>query len=88
MPGTEFNFFTDIYCELNFLGDFTLSATECGNGPYVACDRFNGYSELFEGGCFTRSPGPSFFDSWLTCPDGPGAYHAVLGTFFKFSNQV
>ena len=77
MVGTEFNFQNDIYCEVTFLGDFTLEdcATQCQNGPYVACDRFNdasgltsscyGYSELFEGGCFTRVPN-EFYDSWLT----------------------
>ena len=99
MAGTEYNFFNDIYCEVTLLGSFTLAdcAAQCQNGPYVACDRFNddagvtascfGYSELFEGGCFTRVPNP-FYDSWLTCPSGPGMCCKFLLIIFPVSGKM
>lgn len=85
VPNTEFNFEDDIYCEVSYIGAYTLQecAKQCANGPYVACDRFNGatpldevscygYSELFEGGCFKQVPDNNY-DSWLNCKgNAPG----------------
>lgn len=85
----EFNFVDNIYCDIELLGSFTLQecADTCANGPYVACDRpivdansvvsCYGYFELFEGGCFMRSPNLNF-ESWLTCPGGPSGAHLLL----------
>lgn len=87
-PG-EFNFASSDFCDIEFLGRLSLNEcdSDCANGGFVACDRFDGpvngvgscygYFEVTPGACSMRNDNFAWM-SWLTCRlDGipvPGAH--------------